>query len=67
MATLKEHEKLCEIRYEAVEKRLAHLEAKIDEIHAGIDAFKDFFLKLAVKSALGIFTLVCGAVFVIKF
>lgn len=67
MATLKEHERLCEQRYAAVEKRLEHLEAKIDDIHGIIDGFKDFFLKLAVKSAMGIFTLVCAAVFVIKF
>lgn len=67
MASLKEHEKLCEIRYEAVEKKLAHLEAKIDEIHKNIDGFKDFFLKLAIKSALGIFVAISGAVFVIKF
>jgi len=66
MATLKDHEKLCEIRYAAVEKRLDHLEAKIDEIHAGIDGFKDFFLKLSVKIALGVITAICGAVFVIK-
>ncbi len=66
MATLKEHEKLCEIRYASVEKRLDSLESKIDEIHDIIDEFKDFFLKLAVKTGLGILTLVCGAVFVIK-
>lgn len=66
MATLKEHEKLCELRYASVEKRLEHLETKIDEIHATIDGFRDFIIKLAVKSALGIFTLVCAAVFVIK-
>ena len=66
MATLKEHEKLCEIRYASVEKRLDSLETKIDEIHDIIDGFKDFFLKLAVKTGLGILTLVCGAVFVIK-
>ena len=67
MTTLKEHEQLCEIRYAAVEKRLENLETKIDEIHHIIDGFKDFLLKLALKSALGIFTLVCAAVFVIKF
>jgi hypothetical protein len=66
MATLKEHEKLCEIRYAAVEKRLESVESKIDEIHKMIDGFKDFLLKLAIKSALGIFVVVCGAVFVIK-
>jgi hypothetical protein len=66
MSTLRDHEKLCEIRYAAVEKRLDSLESKIDEIHHIIDGFKDFLLKLALKSALGIFTLVCAAVFVIK-
>lgn len=67
MATLKDHEKLCEIRYAAVEKRLDHLESKIDDIHKEIDGFKDFFLKLSVKLAVGVFTTICGAVFVIKF
>jgi hypothetical protein len=66
MATLKEHEILCTERYKNVEARLNNLESKIDEIHDVIDGFKDFFLKLAVKSAAGIFCLVCGAVFVIK-
>lgn len=65
--TLKDHEEVCSMRYAAIEKRLDNLDAKIDEIHTTIDGFKDFFLKLAVKSALGIFTLVCAAVFVIKF
>ena len=63
---LREHEKLCEIRYAAVEKRLASVEAKIDEIHKIIDGFKDFLLGLAIKSALGLFVVICGAVFVIK-
>ena len=66
MATLKEHEKLCEIRYAAVERRLDSLETKIDEIHHIIDGFKDFIIKLAVKSALSILVVICGAVFVIK-
>lgn len=66
MATLKEHEILCTERYKNVEARLTNLETKIDEIHDTIDGFKTFFLKLAVNSAVGIFTLVCGAVFIIK-
>jgi hypothetical protein len=66
MATLKEHEILCEQRYKSVESRLAHLESKIDEIHKNIDSFKDFLLGLAIKSALGVFITICGAVFVIK-
>jgi hypothetical protein len=66
MSTLKEHERLCEIRYAAVEKRLESVETKIDEIHKIIDGFKDFLLGLAVKSALAVLVVVCGAVFVIK-
>ena len=65
-STLREHERLCELRYAAVEKRLDSLETKIDEIHKIIDGFKDFLLGLAVKSVFGIFVVVCGAVFVIK-
>jgi hypothetical protein len=65
-STLREHERLCELRYAAVEKRLESVETKIDEIHKIIDSFKDFLLGLAVKSVFGIFVVVCGAVFVIK-
>jgi hypothetical protein len=65
--TLKDHEEVCAIRYENIERRLTSVEEKIDEIHQEIDGFKTFIIKLAVKSGLGIFALVCGAVFVIKF
>lgn len=65
--TLKDHEEVCSIRYAAIEKRLDNLDAKIDGIHKEIDGFKTFLIQLAIKSALGIFALVCGAVFVIKF
>jgi hypothetical protein len=64
--TLKDHEEVCNYRYSAIEKRLADLEEKIDGIHREIDGFKTFIVKLAVKSGLGLFVLVCGAVFVIK-
>jgi septation ring formation regulator EzrA len=66
MATLKDHEKLCEQRFSEVNRRLESVENKIDEIHDTIDGFKDFLLGLAVKSVFGIFVVVCGAVFVIK-
>jgi hypothetical protein len=66
MATLKEHEILCEQRYKRVEERLGNLESKIDEIHSTIDGFKDFLLKIAFKTAFSVFVVVCGAVFVIK-
>ena len=67
MSTLKEHEKLCEQRFSEVNRRLESVESKIDEIHKTIDDFQKYLLQLAVKSAVGIFTLVCAAVFVIKF
>lgn len=65
--TLKDHEDICALRYDSIERRLTSVEAKIDGIHKEIDGFKTFIVKLAVKSGLGIFTLVCAAVFVIKF
>jgi hypothetical protein len=64
--TLKDHEEVCSMRYAAIEKRLDNLDAKIDEIHKEIDGFKTFLIQLAFKSGLGLFALVCGAVFVIK-
>ena len=66
MSTLREHEKLCEQRFSEVNRRLESVETKIDEIHATIDGFQKYLLQLAVKSAVGIFALVCAAVFVIK-
>jgi hypothetical protein len=66
MATLKEHEILCTERYKNVEARLTSVESKIDEIHHSIDGFKDFLLKLALKSFGGLVIAICGAVFVIK-
>jgi ribulose 1,5-bisphosphate carboxylase large subunit-like protein len=64
--TLKDHEELCSIRYENIERRLTSIESNIDEIHKEIDGFKNFILSLAVKCAMGVFAIVCGAVFVIK-
>jgi predicted translin family RNA/ssDNA-binding protein len=64
--TLEDHEELCSIRYENIERRLTSIESNIDEIHREIDGFKNFILALAVKSAMGVFAIVCGAVFVIK-
>jgi hypothetical protein len=64
--TLKDHEDVCEYRYKVLDEKLGHLSTKIDEIRREIDDFKTFFVKLAVKSCLGIFVVVCGAVFVIK-
>lgn len=64
--TLKDHEEVCSMRYAAIEKRLDSLDAKIDGIHKEIDGFKTFLIKLSLKSGMGLFALVCGAVFVIK-
>lgn len=45
------HVDLCASRYEAVEKRLVSLEAKIDEIHDKIDSFRTDIVKILVGSA----------------
>ena len=66
MASLREHEQLCEIRYQSVEKRLADLETKIDDLTHKIDDFQQFFIRLAVKSAVSLLITIAGAVFVIK-
>lgn len=64
--TLKDHEDVCNIRYQAIDEKLAKLEQKVDEIHKEIDGFKTFIVKLAVKSGVSIFAIVCAAVFVVK-
>ena len=66
MSTLKEHEKLCEQRFSEVNRRLESVEHKIDEIHATLDGFQRYLLQLAIKTGLGLFVTICGAVFVIK-
>ena len=64
--TLKDHEELCSIRYENIERRLTSVEQKIDGIHREIDGFKTFIVKLAVKSFGGLILAICAAVFVIR-
>lgn len=64
--TLKDHEDVCNIRYQAIDEKLAKLESKVDEIRQEIDGFKTFIVKLAVKSGVSIFAVVCAAVFIIK-
>ena len=65
--TLKDHEELCSMRYENIERRLTSIEGNINEIHREIDGFKTFIVKLAVKSFGGLIVAICAAVFVIKF
>jgi len=65
--TLKDHELLCSMRYENIERRLTSIEQNIDEIHKEIDGFKTFIVKLALKSFLGLIVAISAAVFVIKF
>lgn len=65
--SLKDHEDVCNIRYAAIDEKLVKLEYKVDEIHREIDGFKTFIVKLAVKSGVSIFAIVCGAVFIVKF
>jgi hypothetical protein len=64
--TLRDHEMLCEQRYENIERRLTSVETKIDEIRHEIDGFKTFIVKLAFKSFLGLVVAISAAVFVIK-
>jgi hypothetical protein len=65
--TLKDHEDVCQLRYENIERRLTSVEAKIDDIHHEIDGFKTFIVKLALKSFGGLILAISAAVFVIKF
>jgi hypothetical protein len=65
--TLRDHEELCSIRYENIERRLTSIETNIAELHREIDGFKTFIVKLAFKSFLGLILAISAAVFVIKF
>jgi len=65
--TLRDHEDVCQLRYENIERRLTSVEAKIDDIHREIDGFKTFIVKLALKSFGGLILAISAAVFVIKF
>ena len=64
--TLKDHEQLCEQRYENIERRLTSVEDKIDGIHKEIDGFKTFIVKLALKSFVGIVGVLAAAIWAIK-
>lgn len=66
-STLSQHEAVCEQRYTEINRRLTNLESKVDQIQASIDGFKDFFLRLSVRLAVGVIIAISGAVFVIKF
>ncbi len=65
--TLRDHEDVCSIRYENIERRLTSIEQNIAELHREIDGFKTFIVKLAFKSFLGLIVAISAAVFVIKF
>ncbi len=65
--TLRDHEELCALRYENIERRLTSIEENIAELHREIDGFKTFIVKLALKSFLGLIVAISAAVFVIKF
>lgn len=65
-STLSQHEAICEQRYAEINRRLDNLEKKVDTISTTISEFQTFLNKLAIRSFLGLFVLVCGAVFVIK-
>ena len=64
--TLKDHEELCALRYENIERRLTSIEENIAELHREIDGFKTFIVKLAFKSFGGLVLAISAAVFVIK-
>lgn len=64
--TLKEHIAQCELRYQALENRLANVEKKLDEVKATIDGFKDFLALWAIRGTVGLLLLIAGAVFVAK-
>jgi archaellum component FlaC len=64
--TLRDHEQLCEQRYENIERRLGSVEDKIDGIQHEINGFKTFIVKLAVKSFVGIVGVLAAAIWAIK-
>ena len=66
MASLREHERLCELRYESVERRLASVETKIDELTHLVNRVRDSIIATAVRAAAAIFVAVAIAAGVIK-
>jgi len=64
--TLAQHLSECELRYQSLEQRLKNVEHKVDQIIEQIDDFKMFFVRLAVKSGIGLIAMIAGAVFVIR-
>ena len=64
--TLKEHIAQCELRYQALETRLANVEKKLDEVKETIDGFKDTIIQYAVSGFIGLVILIAGVVFVAK-
>ena len=66
MASLREHEQLCELRYESVERRLASVETKIDELTHLVNRVRDSIIATAVRAAAAIFVAVAIAAGVIK-
>jgi hypothetical protein len=64
--SLKDHEEVCQERMKNIEAKFDKIDTKIDEIRHEIDGFKTFLVKIAIKSAVGILSLVCAAVFVVK-
>lgn len=64
--TLKEHILQCELRYQALENRLASLEGKMDKVQDTIENFKNTIIDYAIRGAIGLVLLMAAAVFVVK-
>lgn len=64
--TLKEHILQCELRYQALENRLASLETKMDKVQETIETFRNTIIDYAIKGAVGLVLLMASAVFIVK-
>lgn len=60
--SLKAHVDMCSLRYQQLDERLTIVEAKLDQITAKIDRFKDEIAWLLIKGGFAIIIALIGSI-----
>ena len=60
--SLEAHVDLCALRYQGLDQRLSHLEAKLDLIDAKIDGFKEEIAWMLIKGGASIILFLIGTI-----